>query len=276
MWQPKPVRRAFQAAVNVRSAGDGQVYLFRGGPEDAASSEEEEELVVTELRPRGPEWAGLEREKAGDIQLLERALADGDNLNKLALQYGCKVADLKRVNNLMQEQDLYALKSVKIPVRKHGLLTETPPPGPPSPTEPPPSVSQRPEGYADFLQEMDRDIERLAQSSSGQQGEPSDVAAEVLQLKPRSTPDQHGADWGIQWWNAVALMLLVGVILPLFCVFYYRTQDGTTATMTTPGLDDHMGNVSLFTSNSNTSLTNVSAVALPAGSISQTLNKPPT
>ncbi|KAI2576004.1 LysM domain containing 4, partial [Homo sapiens] len=33
-----------------------------------------------------------------------------------------KVADIKKVNNFIREQDLYALKSVKIPVRNHGIL----------------------------------------------------------------------------------------------------------------------------------------------------------
>ncbi len=36
-----------------------------------------------------------------------------------------QVADIKRVNNLIQEQDLFALKSIKIPVQKHSVLTET-------------------------------------------------------------------------------------------------------------------------------------------------------
>uniref|UniRef100_A0A8C3SSE7 Uncharacterized protein n=1 Tax=Chelydra serpentina TaxID=8475 RepID=A0A8C3SSE7_CHESE len=46
-----------------------------------------------ELRPRGKEQqrSNSSQEKAGDLVLLERELTEGDNLNKLALQYGCKV-----------------------------------------------------------------------------------------------------------------------------------------------------------------------------------------
>ncbi|KAJ8417557.1 hypothetical protein AAFF_G00224000 [Aldrovandia affinis] len=268
MWRTQPATHVFQAPVNVRANADGQVYMFRGGPGDLAgsssSSEEEEELVVMELRSRTRECAGPEREKVGDVLLLERPIAHGDNLNKLALQYGCKVADLKRVNNLMQEQDLYALKSVKIPIKRHGLLTEAQ--LSPSAMPPPSSVVPRSEGYADFLEEIDRDIERLTQSSgSGQQGVLSGASRGAQPV----VNGQTGADWGIQWWNAVVVMLLVGVILPLFYVVYYRTQDGAGAGTS---LDTGAGNVSFSTSNG--TLTNVSAPAFPRKSLSHVLDKP--
>ncbi|KAJ8252123.1 hypothetical protein COCON_G00214350, partial [Conger conger] len=121
MRRGEPVPRAFQAPVDVHASADGQVYLFRGGHEDFGDSSEEE-FSMTELRPRSRESGSQERDRTGDLLLLERDVAHGDNLNKLALQYGCKVADLKRVNNLIQEQDLYALKSIKIPVKKHSFL----------------------------------------------------------------------------------------------------------------------------------------------------------
>ena len=34
------------------------------------------------------------------------------------------MAELKRINNLIQDQDFYGLKTVRIPLRRHGLLTE--------------------------------------------------------------------------------------------------------------------------------------------------------
>ena len=35
-----------------------------------------------------------------------------------------QVADLRRINKLYSDQDFYALKTIRVPVREHGLLTE--------------------------------------------------------------------------------------------------------------------------------------------------------
>lgn len=117
--------RSFQAPVTIHNYPGRQVYVFPSGRSDSEESSEEE-LNVTELRLRGKEQqrCSTSRDRVGDVVLLEREITEDDNLNKLALQYGCKVADIKRVNNFIQDQDLYALKSIKIPVKTHGLLTE--------------------------------------------------------------------------------------------------------------------------------------------------------
>ncbi|NXL75634.1 LYSM4 protein, partial [Leptocoma aspasia] len=167
--------KPFQAPATVHTFPGRQVFVFPNGRPDSeeSSEEEEEELNVMELRPRGKEQPrGRDRDRLGDVVLLERELTQEDSLNKLALQYGCKVADIKRVNNFIREQDLYALKSIKIPVRPHGLLTES-------------AGALRP---------------------------------------PPAGPAQPGADCGIQWWNAVFIMLLIGIVLPVFYIIYFKTQ----------------------------------------------------
>ncbi|NXI31734.1 LYSM4 protein, partial [Sterrhoptilus dennistouni] len=153
--------RPFQAPASVHSFPGRQVFVFPGGRSDSEESSEEE-LNVMELRPRGKEQQrGNTRDRPGDVVLLERELTQEDSLNKLALQYGCKVADIKRVNNFIREQDLYALKSIKIP-------------------RPLPEAGKRDAG--------------------------------------------NGADCGIQWWNAVFIMLLIGIVLPVFYIIYFKTQ----------------------------------------------------
>ncbi|NXA71789.1 LYSM4 protein, partial [Thryothorus ludovicianus] len=189
--------RPFQAPATVHTFPGRHVYVFPNGRSDSDESEEEE-LNVMELRPRGREQPrGSARDRLGDVVLLERELTEEDNLNKLALQYGCKVADIKRVNNFIREQDLYALKSIKIPVRPHGLLTEgagalRPPPGPAQPG-----------------------LTRVEQPEP----EPEPPLAEAGK---RDTA--NGADCGIQWWNAVFIMLLIGIVLPVFYIIYFKTQ----------------------------------------------------
>lgn len=78
--------RAFQAPVDVHASADGQVYMFNRRPNE---SSDDEELNVMEMRP----WIFQEQEldRLRNVQLLEREVLDGDSLNKLALQYGCKV-----------------------------------------------------------------------------------------------------------------------------------------------------------------------------------------
>ncbi|MBN3307773.1 lysM and putative peptidoglycan-binding domain-containing protein 4 [Amia ocellicauda] len=243
---------AFQAPVQVHASEEGQVYLFNGREADWSESSEEECNVI-ELRPRGRESARPGRERTWDLVLLERNISPCDNLNKLALQYGCKVADIKRVNNLIREQDLYALKSIKIPVKKHGLLTEDntqlykPQPGfstgashSPSPLSPAAANARLDiPDYTDFLKEIDHDLERLIQATDTLDDvSPLDSQGVPPQAPGSHAPANNGADWGIQWWNAVLVMLLIGIILPIFYMVYYKTQDNGASNLKT-GLMNH-------------------------------------
>ncbi|DAA17705.1 TPA: hypothetical protein LOC529775, partial [Bos taurus] len=129
MRQKEVITKTFQSPAVVCRTPTSHVYMFENGVEDSEDSSEEESHRVA-LRPRGKEGQKKgahhpHRPGAGDVVLLQRELTQGDSLNKLALQYGCKVADIKKVNNFIREQDLYALKSIKIPVKNHGILTET-------------------------------------------------------------------------------------------------------------------------------------------------------
>ncbi|XP_076847438.1 lysM and putative peptidoglycan-binding domain-containing protein 4 isoform X2 [Brachyhypopomus gauderio] len=254
--------RAFQAPVDVHASADGQVYMFHGRQEEVALTSEDEELNVMELRPRNQESSSQERTRVGELLLLERHISHEDSLNKLALQYGCQVADIKRVNNLIKDQDLYALKSIKIPVKKHGLLTEpgaevngpqrcslsTPPPPPAHPPDAAEAGSYGPQvlEYTDFLREVDSDIERLIQSSEAQE---EMFAGDSDGARRQGSRGQHlssyGADWGIHWWNAVIAMLLIGVVLPIFYVVYFKSQDSGESSA-----HDDIVNATLATSNS--------------------------
>lgn len=169
------------------------------------------------------------------------------------------MADIKRVNNLIQDQDLYALKSIKIPIKKHSILTETnselrePDPGASSqPTASGSSLEAPTAGspgrpqvqqYTDFLKEVDNDIERLIQTTEEEFLVDQDVPRRWGARGQRLS--SYGADWGIQWWNAVVAMLLIGIVLPIFYVVYFKTQDSGVA-----AVDDSGVNNSITTSNS--------------------------
>lgn len=96
MRQKELLTKTFQGPAAVCRTPRSHVYVFGNGSENSEDSSEEEtcqQPVV--LRPRGRELQNsvhqASRPRAGDVVLLQRELAQEDNLNKLALQYGCKV-----------------------------------------------------------------------------------------------------------------------------------------------------------------------------------------
>ncbi|XP_064312218.1 lysM and putative peptidoglycan-binding domain-containing protein 4 [Phalacrocorax carbo] len=241
--------RSFQAPVTVHNYPGRQVYVFPRGQSESEESSEEE-LNVTELRPRGKEQQRCtSRDRVGDVVLLEREITEDDNLNKLALQYGCKVADIKRVNNFIREQDLYALKSIKIPVKTHGLLTEDGGelrPLPPAPSqagltlvalpEPDDGASGPADGrhLSDYFREIDESIQDAVQAEVQLNAE---YCTDALERPPPESGKREtgsGADCGIQWWNAVFIMLLIGIVLPVFYIIYFKTQGLVAHTSNTP------------------------------------------
>ncbi|XP_061630110.1 lysM and putative peptidoglycan-binding domain-containing protein 4 [Phyllopteryx taeniolatus] len=229
MRRGEHVPHAFQAPVDVHASADGQVYMFKRKANGTAASsdgedEEVEELGLMEMRPRV--FQEPEQDRLGNFHLLERDVLDGDNLNKLALQYGCKVADIKRVNNLIQEQDLFALKCIKIPVPKHSFLTESH--ADPSDYLEEMPVRDQPHRHQvmDFCTEVDNDKEKLIPTTDNRDVELLDDGPKISGLRGQKG---QGADWGIQWWNAVVAMLLIGIILPLFYVIYFKTKHSGAA-----------------------------------------------
>ncbi|XP_075063793.1 lysM and putative peptidoglycan-binding domain-containing protein 4 [Mixophyes fleayi] len=225
---------SFHPPTGIHSSQGSSVYTFSNGSADLDGSSEEE-LDIMELRTRGGEHQrqNTSREKVGDIILLERAITENDNLYKLALQYGCKVADIKRVNNFLTEQDMYALKIIKIPVKVHGIFTEQ---HEQSKTHKGQFVcsedivsesvsSTENRDFTLYFQKIDQNIEAAAQTQD-LLSESLDTGTDSLRVSPipRHKDPTSGADCGIRWWNAVVIMLLIGIVLPVFYILYYETR----------------------------------------------------
>ncbi|CAG5921426.1 lysM and putative peptidoglycan-binding domain-containing protein 3 [Menidia menidia] len=239
----------FQSATMVQSANGGHAYLFGNNGSENDLSEEDGESF--ELRPRGRERLrkSTSRERLDDIIYLTRDIQEGDTLNGIALQYHCSVADIKRANNLLTEQDFYALRSVKIPVRRFSVLTETHNTGPLKSASPPAvrgphaaSVASLPsesstdsssstDSVEGFLLEKDKDIEQLVKSTGPSRSSLNEVVSSLTlqqpllgeEYKPPQRKDPYyGADWGMRWWTAVAIMLVVGIVTPVFYLLYYE------------------------------------------------------
>lgn len=222
----------------------GHVHTF-GNCTDNDTLEEDAE--VYELRSRGKEKVrrSTSRDRLDDIVILTKDIQEGDTLNAVALQYCCTVADIKRVNNLISDQDFFALRSIKIPVKRFSSLTETlhplkgrqvlhPPPVPyfqeqdTVPANDSPSSS---ESAGSFLKEVDRDIEQIVKCTDTKKENLNEVVSALTAQQVRFEPDNksvhrkdpyYGADWGMGWWTAVVIMLIVGIITPVFYLLYYE------------------------------------------------------
>ncbi|AWP06892.1 putative lysM and putative peptidoglycan-binding domain-containing protein 3-like [Scophthalmus maximus] len=242
----------FQSATVVQPANGGHTYLFGNNGSENDLSEEDGENY--ELRPRGRERLrrSTSRERMDDIIYLTRDIQEGDTLNSFSLQYHCSVADIKRANNLLTEQDFFALRSVKIPVKRFSVLTETHTTGPlksasPSgarrlpqitpitslPSESSTDSSSSTDSVEGFLLEKDKDIERLVKSTGPSRNSLNEVVSSLtlqqqpllaeVEYKPAQRKDPYyGADWGMRWWTAVAIMLFVGIVTPVFYLLYYE------------------------------------------------------
>uniref|UniRef100_UPI00398F805B lysM and putative peptidoglycan-binding domain-containing protein 3 isoform X2 n=1 Tax=Pristiophorus japonicus TaxID=55135 RepID=UPI00398F805B len=231
--------------ATVQPALGGNVYVFANGtPSENELSEEDVECF--ELRPRRKEKIRrtTSKDRLDDIVYLIREIQEGDTLNALALQYCCTVADIKRINNLINDQDFFALRSIKIPVKKITLLSET---HSPAKSRLIPRValesnaqfqesntgvdSSSNENADNFLREVDKDIERIVKSNDTTREHLNEVVSALStqpfyqaadrKILPRKDP-HYGADWGMRWWNAVMIMLVVGIVTPVFYLLYYE------------------------------------------------------
>ncbi|XP_046581503.1 lysM and putative peptidoglycan-binding domain-containing protein 3-like [Haliotis rubra] len=106
---------------NVKSS---KVYVF-GNDAVVQDDEEEYELEMSEIRSRrGISQPSREMVTESEPSFFDKELAEGDTLQKIALQYSCPVSELKRINNLIRDQDFYALRKIKVPIKRFGLLSE--------------------------------------------------------------------------------------------------------------------------------------------------------
>lgn len=76
----------------------------------------------------------------------------------------------------------------------------------------------------DFFKGIDENIERAVQSDVFHSDSCCVEAPDQPLLPMTQKPAPDGADCGIQWWNAVFLMLLIGIVLPVFYLVYFKIQ----------------------------------------------------
>lgn len=148
-----------------------------------------------------------------------------------------QVSQLRRLNNLQNDQEFYALSYCRVPVRRFGLLHEC---SEPSSTIvnlneqsrislPVTHLSQQ--NHHAFLNAMDQDL-ALMRTKVEQLIEESSTAALISpsltdsMVKPVRTPTTtlncDGTDCGCRQWHIIIIIILIALIPFIFAYFYIK------------------------------------------------------
>lgn len=174
-----------------------------------------------------------------------------DSLQSLSLKFGCPVSKLKRVNHLINDKEFYALRQLKVPAKEHSLLSEVLCSTNSSIEQIQPaktihlSIShmlqeEDSKEAKSFLQEMDRDIQRIVEKTKSKQ---SAVEEQLNLNSPRIQPllknknySVDGASWGISWCSLLLVIVILGVITPalygIYIVTFLNKNNSTNAEQT--------------------------------------------
>ncbi|XP_041369913.1 lysM and putative peptidoglycan-binding domain-containing protein 3-like [Gigantopelta aegis] len=110
-------RGQYHQVQNVKSA---RVYVFG---QDNVVEDDDTEMEMSDFRSRRG-GSGKTAAEPNEPVYFEKQLSKDDTLQSLALQYACPVSELKRINKLIRDQDFFALRFIKVPVKRFGLMSE--------------------------------------------------------------------------------------------------------------------------------------------------------
>ncbi|XP_063540650.1 lysM and putative peptidoglycan-binding domain-containing protein 3 isoform X1 [Cydia strobilella] len=197
----------------------------------------------------------LHKMKSQD-HFIEAQVQDGDTLQAIALRFHCSLAELKRINHIHKDNEIYARRTVKVPVTPYSVLTEITSPrldAVPSTSKTMPGVQSVIDNHKTFLppgsQNIDKEINgnndfaidcnAIVMNSTLAPAvipytdvEPAEPITEDTQLLPNKLRESvetvvvkeltsHGADFGMKWYHLLCCVLILGVVIPLVYVFFY-------------------------------------------------------
>ncbi|EDV26493.1 LysM and putative peptidoglycan-binding domain-containing protein 4 [Trichoplax sp. H2] len=213
-----------------------RTYLFgdRGATDASIGGDDESE--ASELRTR----FGKSPDDDDNIKVIQRQIRPEDSLRSFALQYGCTVADLKKINNLYTDAGFYALKTIKIPIKKYGVLAEAEEEtqlklNRSAGTEAEPGTSEtddiegdlaNPDEKAEkFFKEKDIEVEKLKEATQNTIKKMDDDDPEAP-LMLGNTPKKEdkkslGADCGLSWVGVLVVVVIIGIVAPVLYYLYY-------------------------------------------------------
>lgn len=188
---------------------------------------------------------------------IEAQVQKGDTLQAIALRFYCSISELKRINHIHKDNEIFARRTIKVPVTPYSVLTELVPVNQPDPT---PSTSAHTSNSAlqELLHGSINDVPENSNNTS-QREEDSSIDCNAVVMNTTLTPSivpyrdteaieeeitedsqllpnkekvcveavvvkqltAQGADLGLKWFHLVSFVLLLGVVIPLVYVIFY-------------------------------------------------------
>ncbi|KAJ8947806.1 hypothetical protein NQ314_008549 [Rhamnusium bicolor] len=184
-----------------------------------------------------------------EIPTIEKNVEDGDTLQSLAIRYHCTIADLKRLNNIDKENEIFAKRLIKVPHRPFTMaLAGIHISGASSPNASHESsisnlididsVSSKlsdnvsvPNGKKDEVNEIifNSHIQKPCDRLSEESVEENYEEVHLLPQRERELPEAEtvvsglncsGADGDISWIALIVCIVVVIFAIPLIYVFY--------------------------------------------------------
>jgi hypothetical protein len=149
----------------------------------------------------------------------------------------CQVSQLKRLNNLQNDQDFYALTYCRVPVRRFGLLHESASSSTivnlneqsiTNTSLPVTHLTQQ--NHHAFLNAMDHDlasmrakVERLIETPTPTLIPDQSATKMIIRstTKPVSELNCDGADCGCKFWHIIVTIILIALLIPLIYIYIY-------------------------------------------------------
>ncbi|KAJ8717155.1 hypothetical protein PYW08_005554 [Mythimna loreyi] len=192
---------------------------------------------------------------------IEAQVQEGDTLQAIALRFYCSISELKRINHIHKDNEIFARRTIKVPVTPYSVLTELIPSQHPEPV--PSSSNNASHTVLQELLDTNQYNGPLNQNNVSINAPPKEVqcaidcnsvvmnstlapsvvpymdseqneqATEDTKLLPSNKEKisveavvvkeltSHGADFGLKWFHLVCCMLILGVVIPLVYVMFY-------------------------------------------------------
>ncbi|XP_011305229.1 lysM and putative peptidoglycan-binding domain-containing protein 3 [Fopius arisanus] len=183
------------------------------------------------------------------VEVIVVTLKPEDTLQALALRYRCTISELKRINNIHKENEIFARRVMKVPVQPFSIFTETNTTSddlinlnPPENNENESPNAKREEEIINLIAtptvvpSTSADINSVIlnsvcepSTSGNDQEHISDGEGDKL-LRDHPSPETtesrvvdtfkcSGADWGLSWIHVLSFSLLLGIGGPIFYFF---------------------------------------------------------
>ncbi|CAF1253892.1 unnamed protein product [Rotaria sordida] len=232
------------------SLTDSHLYTFENSNielETISSDEEtksnDEHTIRTRYSQQYLTSSSSSAHDGGSIVIIEKPILPNETIQAFAIRYRVPVSQLKRLNNLQNDQDFYALTYCRVPIRRFGLLHEYSESSLPSstvvdlneqPTISLPITHLSQKNHLAFLNAMDQDlasmrakVEQLIETSSTSTSISNQLTSPSVtqsMIKPvRNTTTQFNcdeADCGCKFWHIIIIIIIL-VLIPFICAYFY-------------------------------------------------------